>query len=186
MNELIEGPAGQIELDWEVQADAPAIGVICHPHSQEGGTMNNKVVTTVARAFHAASFGSVRFNFRGVGQSSGAFANGEGEAEDLACVLAWVQEKFPNADLYLAGFSFGSYVAYRTAPFWPLKKLICIAPAVEHYSFSELPGPECPCLVIQGEADEVSRVEFVLVLQLEQRLVDRDRRVRDWRQSART
>jgi len=157
VHHLIPGPTGQLELNITCPEGLvkPRFGIVCHPLPTGGGTMNNKVVTTVTRAFQASGMGSVRFNFRGVGKSEGEFDDGIGEVEDLLAVFKWVQQQYPDAEFLLAGFSFGSYVAYRASAKWPIKQLICIAPPVHHYAYTELPEPSCPLLVVQGEADEI-------------------------------
>lgn len=162
----LPGAAGAIEV-----ATTPAknvsqeVMVICHPHPLYGGTMENKVVTTVVRAAAAVEMATVRFNFRGVGQSEGEHDKGLGEAEDLLTVLAWLESVLPGAKLLLAGFSFGSYVAYRVATLTlykdKLEKLILIAPPVQYPEFSALPEPQLPWVVLQGEADEVVEPEAV-------------------------
>jgi alpha/beta superfamily hydrolase len=135
--------------------------VILHPHPLHGGTMQNKVVHTLARAFGELGVASVRFNFRGVGASAGGFAHGAGETEDALAVIEWVRAQRPGAAVWLAGFSFGAYVALRAAAPAQVSGLITVAPAVNLYDFSALAPPPCPWLLIQGEADEVVPVEAV-------------------------
>src|SRR5579883_2897349 len=84
--------------------------IICHPHPLHGGTMTNKVVTTLAKTFRDLGMRTVRFNFRGVGKSEGAFAEGIGETDDLLAVVKWAQTTCSNDKLWLAGFSFGAFV----------------------------------------------------------------------------
>jgi alpha/beta superfamily hydrolase len=155
---LLPGPDGQLEV-LAAPADQPEKNitvVICHPHPLYGGTMYNKVVTTLARTFKEMHMRTVRFNFRGIGKSDGSYGQGIGEVEDLLAVLQWVKQVRPHDDIWLAGFSFGSYIAACGAHQWPdVKQLICVAPAVEHFSFKELYPFPCPWLVVQGEADEI-------------------------------
>jgi uncharacterized protein len=153
----IAGPAGHLEVAVAVVNDStvPFTGVICHPHPVFGGTMNNKVVTTLARTFTLMGISSIRFNFRGVGESEGSFAEGVGESEDLLAVLSWLREVRPNHQIILAGFSFGAYVATRVASQWPAKQLITIAPPVNHFDFDSLTLPNYPWLVVQGGDDTV-------------------------------
>lgn len=133
--------------------------VICHPHPLYGGTMENKVVTTLMRTFNELDFKTVRFNFRGVGASTGEHASGIGETEDLLELLAWVHQVLPYDEIWLAGFSFGAYVAYRVATLSDYKRLIkgliLIAPPVIYSEFAMLPEPTMPWWVVQGEADEL-------------------------------
>jgi len=153
---LIQGPAGHLELlTLAAKEDAKGVAVICHPHPLYGGTLDNKVVHTLSRAFYHQGLHSVRFNFRGVGKSEGSFGHSEGEVEDLAAVLAWVDEVLPAQKIVLAGFSFGAYIAARGALSHSCEQLYSIAPAVSHQPYDLLPLLSCPWTVIQGEADEV-------------------------------
>lgn len=160
----LQGPAGAIEALTACPApnkEAGATAVICHPHPLYGGTLHNKVVHTLARAFVELGLRSVRFNFRGVGQSAGKFANGDGETDDLLAVIEWVRVHRPQDRIWLAGFSFGAYVALRAAARAQVAGLVTVAPAVHLYDFAALQLPTCPWLLIQGEADEVVPVERV-------------------------
>jgi uncharacterized protein len=161
----IEGPAGPLEAVVEDPAGAgssrpEAFVVVCHPHPQHGGTMGNKVVTTVARTFNDLALPTVRFNFRGVGASAGEFDDGRGETDDALVVLAWAQQRWPGAAPWIAGFSFGGYVALRAAGQATVarpQRLVTIAPALGRYfeSPEAIPAPACPWLIVQGDADEV-------------------------------
>jgi alpha/beta superfamily hydrolase len=136
--------------------------VICHPHPLEGGTMHNKVVTMLERALRESGLATVRFNFRGVGASEGEFDQGRGEGEDLAAVSQWVRRVHPDDALWLAGFSFGSYVALANAVRLDAAALITVAPPVgRSYGFDSIELPACPWLLIQGEADEVVDAQAV-------------------------
>ena len=155
---VLEGPAGRIEAAVELPKpdDARrAVAVIGHPHPPDGGTMNNKVVTTIARALAELGIASVRFNFRGVGQSAGEYDAGRGETLDYLAVAQWLQAQRPNDALWLAGFSFGAWVALRAARQLPVQQMVCIAPPVGFRDFTGVPAPPCPWLVVQGEADDV-------------------------------
>ncbi len=160
----LNGPAGALEVATDVPETAVAragVAIICHPHSQHGGSRHNKVVTIVERALRELGLCTVTFNFRGVGSSAGEYDDGRGETDDLLAVAAWVQKALPQHALWLGGFSFGSYVALRAAAQLPLQQLICVAPPVERWEFAGLTPPNCPWLVIQGEADEVVDAEAV-------------------------
>jgi alpha/beta superfamily hydrolase len=117
--------------------------------------MHNKVVHTLARAFTDLGLRTLRFNFRGVGASQGRFAHGTGETDDLLAVLAWVRAQRPDDAIWLAGFSFGAYVALRAAAASPVAELVTVAPAVHLYDFGAFAPPRGPWLLIQGGADEV-------------------------------
>jgi alpha/beta superfamily hydrolase len=161
---FFSGAAGQLEAVLSVPPEIrlPYIAILGHPHSLQGGTMNNKVVTTMARLFKELGIPSIRFNFRGVGQSAGAYDEGVGEAQDMEILAHLVLKEQPNVQLIFAGFSFGSYVTYQAAAHCPHALLISIAPPVHHYNFTEfLPGP-MPWIVAQGDEDEVVPVSLVL------------------------
>jgi alpha/beta superfamily hydrolase len=155
---LLPGPAGALEVATSVSEPGHArIGtaVICHPNPQQGGTMRNKVVTMLERSLRESGVETVRFNFRGVGASNGEFDNGDGESGDLVAVAQWVRQVRPGDALWLAGFSFGGYIALRSARSLGADVLITVAPPVDRYEFEELAMPTCPWLVVQGEDDEV-------------------------------
>jgi len=155
---LLDGPAGALEVavDRSEATPLPAVAIICHPLPIEGGTMHNKVVTMLARALRELGLDTVRFNFRGTGNSEGSFDEGVGETDDLRTVAAWVRAQRPEAALWLAGFSFGAYVSLRMAAELQPAMLVSIAPPVgRSWDFDTLVPPTCPWLVIQGEADEV-------------------------------
>jgi len=152
----IAGPCGSLDAILEVPdgINPSSFGVVCHPHPQQGGTMTNKVVHTLARTFNECGTPTLRFNYRGVGKSAGEYDAGVGETEDALAVIAWGRQRWPDAQLWLAGFSFGGGVALRAALRTPVARLIMVAPAAAR---DPLPStlPECPWLVLQGEADEV-------------------------------
>ena len=171
----IAGQAGALEAVVEDPGvQSPSYGVICHPHPLYGGTMDNKVVTTVARALQETGIPTLRFNFRGVGASAGEFDQGVGETADADAVAAWGAERWPGRSLVIAGFSFGGYVALRLAQQRLPRCLITIAPAVQGFAASTA-VPHCPWLVVQGDADELvdpSRViDWVNTLDPKPRLV---------------
>src|SRR5262250_1944742 len=115
-NTFFEGPAGRIEaILKEPATEVARIAIVCHPHPLFGGTMHNKVVYRIARAFQEAGFAVLRFNFRGVRLSEGTHDEGRGEENDLLAAMAFMEQKFPGAKLWLSGFSFGSAVMIRVA-----------------------------------------------------------------------
>ncbi|MFO1218178.1 MAG: alpha/beta fold hydrolase [Burkholderiaceae bacterium] len=149
------GPAGRLEVVIdEPPAPVRGVAVLCHPHPVHGGTLDNKVIQTLARAFVQLGYRSVRFNFRGVGRSEGHWDHGIGEVDDaLAVVQAFRDASLPLA---LGGFSFGGYVAAqaraRLGAEVPVERLVLVGPATS--TFEMPPVPE-NTLVIHGEADDV-------------------------------
>lgn len=156
---ILPGPSGELEViatpsKPEVVAQN-IVAIICHPHPLFGGTMNNKVVTTMMRAFGDMGIPCVRFNFRGVGKSTGEFAEGVGEQDDLLAVLAWVKETCPTAKIWLAGFSFGAAMSAHVASRVSVAQLVSIAPPVPRFDLLTLPPIMCPWLIVQGNEDDV-------------------------------
>ncbi len=156
---MLSGPAGVLEaqVDHALPDQARAgTAIICHPHPRHGGTMRNKVVTMLERALRESGLDTVRFNFRGVGASEGEFDEGRGESDDLRAVAGWVRQARPGDALWLAGFSFGSFVAYGVADELKAAALITVAPPADRdWGMEDTGRPGCPWLLIQGEADEV-------------------------------
>lgn len=152
----IAGPAGTIEAVVEApEGDAAAFAVVCHPHPLFGGTLDNKVVHTLARTFQELGTPTIRFNFRGVGGSGGVFAEGTGESDDADAVVEWGRQRWPGAALWLAGFSFGGAVAIRVADVKRAELLITVAPAVRRVPVDTSALPRCPWLIVQGDTDDV-------------------------------
>ena len=156
----IDGPAGVLVC----AIDEPAAGtllrgiaVLCHPHPQHGGTMDNKVVITLARAFVQLGYRAVRFNFRGVGGSAGSWDEGRGEIDDALAVIAQQRAAHPGLPLALAGFSFGGFVAAqaadRLAAAEPVQRLVLVGPATSRFTMPARVAPDT--VVIHGEADDV-------------------------------
>lgn len=154
---LISGPAGLLELAIDEPANARGLALVLHPLPTHGGTMDNKVVQTLARACVAMGYRTVRFNFRGVGGSEGVFDGGPGEIDDAEAVLRsqW-QEGEP---FVLAGFSFGAYVATKLAERQAPQKLALLGLAASRFPATTVP-PET--LVVHGEADEVVPLSAVM------------------------
>ena len=153
---MITGPAGAIEcaIDQPAQAPARGVAVLCHPHPLHGGTLDNKVVQTLARALVGLGYTAVRFNFRGIGKSEGAWNEGRGEVEDALAVIA--AHRQPGQALVVGGFSFGGYVASQAAARLPAnlaaERLVLIAPAVANFPMAAVPADT---LVVHGETDDV-------------------------------
>ncbi len=161
---FLNGPVGQLEVltTWPKQRQTQGTMVICHPHPLYEGTMHNKVVFTLAKAFDQLGLATVRFNYRGVGQSEGQYGQMIGEIEDLKAIITWVQSVLPQDDIWLAGFSFGSFISASVANQINAKYLVNIAPAVNHADFSNLKNISCPWLVIQGDQDDVVPYDEVI------------------------
>jgi uncharacterized protein len=155
----LEGPAGRLEALLDVPDDAAGLAVVCHPHPEGGGTMHNKVVHTLARAFIRGGFATLRFNFRGTGASAGSYDEGEGEVDDALAALAFMRARRPQGPSWLAGFSFGAAIAIRAAVRVPVDGLISVAPAARRFVSERAMQPECPWLIVQGDADELVGVE---------------------------
>jgi alpha/beta superfamily hydrolase len=154
----VAGPGGPLEcaLDQPAQDTAHSrprgLAVVCHPHPLFGGTMDNKVVQTLARAFVQLGYRTLRFNFRGIGQSAGAWDEGRGEVDDALAVIH--AQRGAGEALVLAGFSFGGYVATQAASRLVAKaeRLVLVAPAVVNFTAAAVP-PDT--LLIHGEQDDV-------------------------------
>ena len=157
----IPGPAGDLEALLAVAANSNLIAIICHPHPLHGGSMTNKVITTVAKACDELNMTTIRFNYRGVGSSEGKYDNARGEVEDLLAVHQWAQTKFPNAQYILAGFSFGSYICCAAASTIKPKALITIAPAIVRQSYEGVCSFSGNWWLIQGEKDELTDAKLV-------------------------
>ena len=166
---LIRGAAGDIEVAAHLPREARAIAVVAHPHPLFGGTMDNKVVTTLERAFRGRGAGTFRFNFRGVGASSGKHDEGRGETADLLTVVEHAARSLGPLPLWLAGFSFGGAVALRASASVDFARLVLVAPALRRltgHGLGEPPDPDDPDLgapgrhshentvVVHGDEDE--------------------------------
>jgi alpha/beta superfamily hydrolase len=157
----VEGPAGPIEVVHNVPGPAVrGVALVCHPHPLQGGTLDNKVVQTLAKTFFGLGYVAVRFNFRGVGQSAGTFDDGNGETDDALAVLARARARFgASLPVALAGFSFGSYVQTRLAERVAAERLVLVAPAVKRFAVRNV-APET--IVIHGDEDDVVPLADVL------------------------
>lgn len=161
---LIAGAVGNIEILISLPKDlneTSPITVISHPHPLYGGSMTNKVVHILAKSFSELSAITVRFNFRGVGKSEGEYDHGVGEAEDLKILASELRNWRPQSNIWLAGFSFGAYVATRAQAEIKPEKLLLVAPPVSMYPFDDLAEINIPWVVIQGGQDEVIEASAV-------------------------
>jgi alpha/beta superfamily hydrolase len=145
--------AGKIEtLIDDPETDRRGLLLVAHPHPLHGGSLDNKVVTTLAKTANEAGWVAVRPNFRGVGMSEGGFDAGVGESDDLLAVARFVETSYPDLSWVLAGFSFGAYVQHRVRQQLDARRLILVAPAVTLYPFDSVP-PDT--VVILGDEDEL-------------------------------
>ena len=163
---VIAGPVGQIEALYLDNEQPRGIALICHPNPVQGGTMLNKVVSTLQRTARDAGLITLRFNYRGVGASEGSHDMGTGEVDDAQAAAAWLLEKHPNLPLTLFGFSFGGFVAASLggrleAQGVQLKHLFMVAPAVMRLGEQDQLPAHVELTVIQPETDEVIDPQLV-------------------------
>lgn len=159
---LVSGLVGQIEVALSVPlGEATGFAIVCHPHPLMGGTMDNKVVTTLARVCRDAGLMAIRFNFRGVAASAGSFDHGIGEQGDVLALTQWAQTQFALPWRVLAGFSFGAYVSAQVhiglnaaSPAAQQPRLLLVAPPVTRFALSAQ-ALSAGTHVIYGDADEV-------------------------------
>ena len=157
---LLDGEAGPIEIvvHQSEQLPARAVAVVAHPHPLFGGTMDNKVVTTLARAFFDGGAATYRFNFRSVGASAGAHDEGRGETADMLQVIAHAQRAHPGLPLWLSGFSFGGAVTLAASEQVACSEMVLVAPAfsrLAHWANVQTGGnPPDTAIIIHGENDE--------------------------------
>jgi alpha/beta superfamily hydrolase len=161
-----QGHAGAMEALCDTPADLAIVGtaVIAHPHPLFGGTMQNKVVQTIARAFVQCGWQAIRFNFRGVGASAGVYDEGQGERADM---LALIDQVAPTGPLALAGFSFGAFVASHVVQALPperrLDKLVLVGPAASRFAVAPIaPDLHDRTLVLHGEQDDTVPLASVM------------------------
>ena len=161
---LLDGAAGVIEAQISYPEDfqrGGPIAVICHPHPLYGGSMSNKVVFMISRTFIEMGVATLCFNFRGVGKSQGSFDEGRGESEDLQMVVDWFRQQHPDSPVWLAGFSFGAYVAAHACEAVVPERLLLVAPPVSMFDFSAIEPIQVPYMVVQGAKDEIISPEVV-------------------------
>ncbi|HBD11294.1 MAG TPA: hypothetical protein DCZ13_04050 [Porticoccaceae bacterium] len=158
---LIPGPVGQLEVVADLpNASGPLAGagyfaVVSHPHPLYGGTMDNKVVTTLCRIYRELGVPVARFNFRGVGQSAGQHDHARGEVEDLCAVAAWMHAENRGATALLAGFSFGAAVTALACAPTAAGHCVLVAPPVERYAIANDSALACPTIAVLGSEDDL-------------------------------
>ncbi len=164
---IFNGPEGRLEGRYQhAKRDDAPVALILHPHPQHGGTMNNKVVYSLYHAFSRRGFSTLRFNFRGVGRSQGAFDSGLGELSDAAAALDWMQGHNPNATgCWIAGFSFGAWIAMQLMMRRPeINGFVAIAPPASIHDFSFLAPCPASGLMVHGDSDDIIPEESVAKL----------------------
>ena len=155
----IDGPDGKIET--VIDDPGPTrrgLALIAHPHPLHGGSLENKVVTTISKILHDLGYVAVRPNFRGVGLSEGTYDDGNGEVADMLAVLAFVRARYPDLALVLAGFSFGAVIQSRVSETAQAKHLLLIGPALNLFHMGAAPANT---LVIHGENDAIVPIDQV-------------------------
>lgn len=177
----IPGPAGPLEALLDLPAGSPRVGVVfAHPLPIKGGTMHTKVVYQSAKALNRIGCAVLRFNFRGVGRSAGTWDNGRGEMDDYRAAVDFLSGRYPDLEVWAAGFSFGSYIAMTSgADDDRICTLIGIAPPVNRYEFASVKLSTKPKFVVHGESDELIPLkavrEFYAQLQEPKEFVEIDR-----------
>ena len=157
---LIQGAVGDIETDVNDPGGARrGVALIAHPNPVQGGTKDNKVVTTLAKAFYSLGYVAARPNFRGVGRSAGEHDEGRAETDDLVAVAEYLRTRYGNGALVLAGFSFGSFVQTRVARRIAPERMVLVGPAVNRFPTETV---AVDTLVIHGEQDDIVPLQAVL------------------------
>ncbi|SDH97629.1 hypothetical protein SAMN05216603_1184 [Pseudomonas benzenivorans] len=163
---FIDGPSGQLQALWLDVPDARGVALICHPNPAQGGSMLNKVVSTLQRSARDAGLATLRFNYRGVGSSAGTHDMHSGEVDDAEAVAHWLRARHPQLPLTLLGFSFGGFVAASLGGRLEQQgiepaQLVMVAPAVSRLTAENPPAQRCPLTLIQPEDDEVIEPQVV-------------------------
>jgi alpha/beta superfamily hydrolase len=157
---MVDGAAGKIETDVNDPGDARrGIALIAHPNPLQGGTKDNKVVTTLAKAFFTLGYVAARPNFRGIGATEGSHDGGRGESDDLVAVAQRLGRDYGAIPVVLAGFSFGAYVQTLAAKRIEAERLVLVGPAVNRFPAETVPPGT---LIIHGEHDDVVPLAAVL------------------------
>ncbi|MEM7047634.1 MAG: alpha/beta hydrolase [Pseudomonadota bacterium] len=168
---ILNGAAGRTEALYAPAEDPKApLALILHPHPQQGGTMNNKIVFAMHKSFRARGFTTLRYNSRGVGRSQGVFDRGEGELTDAAAILDWLNVNHPQAAYcWVGGFSFGGWLAMQLLMRRPeIRGFVVVAPPAGTYDFTFLAPCPTSGLMVQGGCDEI--VDHQAVQQLAKQL----------------
>ena len=159
----IPGPAGTLEARLDLPSGPPRAVAVCgHPHPLHGGTMHTKALYQTAKALTRVGVAALRFNFRGVGLSTGSFDAGPGEQDDFRAAIAFARHRFPGLPVWAAGMSFGSWIAAGVGAADPRVSLVLlVAPPVDRYDYKELAAAGRPVFIVHGEDDELIPVADV-------------------------
>lgn len=177
---FLSGGAGAIEVLINGVEKPRAVALICHPHPLHGGTLDNKVVFTMARACRDSGVVAVRFNFRGAGCSEGVHDNGVGELEDASNLLSQIRSTLPGLPVVLAGFSFGAGVVAQLAQATNCSCVLLSAPPVPRYGLDDIKAISASLLLLQCDDDEV--VDSTSVYRWFERLSAPQKTLRRWQQ----
>ncbi len=163
---MLDGPVGVLEALYLDVIDARGIALICHPNPSQGGTMLNKVVSSLQRIARDSGLTTLRFNFRGTGKSAGEHDMRSGEVDDAQAALAWLQEQHPDLPIYLFGFSFGGFVTGSLSGRLQragiaVEQLYLVAPAAMRFNAKHVLADNCKLTIIQPEDDEIIDPEWV-------------------------
>ncbi|MDB5745749.1 MAG: Alpha/beta hydrolase [Massilia sp.] len=162
----LDGPAGKMECMLDLPEAAPrGIALVAHPHPLYGGTMENKVTQTLARTFVTLGYATARFNFRGVGQSEGVHDRGHGEVDDMAFMMAHMQEQYPGLPVALSGFSFGTFVQAQLHARLEneghphaIERMVLVGCAAGKWPMPHVPADT---ILIHGEQDDTITLQMV-------------------------
>jgi alpha/beta superfamily hydrolase len=159
----IPGPAGPLEALMDLPEGEPrAVAVFGHPHPLHGGTMHTKALYQAAKAMPRIGVAALRFNFRGVGRSTGTFDSGPGEKDDFRAALSYVEQRFPDLPIWAAGMSFGSWIALTVGAEDPrVSLLLAVAPPIDRYDFDVLKTSTLPKFIVHGENDELISIKEI-------------------------
>jgi alpha/beta superfamily hydrolase len=159
----IPGPAGPLEALMDLPEGEPrAVAVFGHPHPLHGGTMHTKALYQAAKAMPRIGVAALRFNFRGVGSSTGTFDSGPGEKDDFRAALSYVEQRFPDLPIWAAGMSFGSWIALTVGAEDPrVSLLLAVAPPIDRYDFDVLKTSTLPKFIVHGENDELISIKEI-------------------------
>ncbi|HEX7283349.1 MAG TPA: alpha/beta family hydrolase [Vicinamibacterales bacterium] len=159
----IPGPAGPLEALLDLPEGEPrAVAVFGHPHPLHGGTMHTKALYQAAKAMPRIGVAALRFNFRGVGSSTGTFDSGPGEKDDFRAALSYVEQRFPDLPIWAAGMSFGSWIALTVGAEDPrVSLLLAVAPPIDRYDFEVLKTSTLPKFIVHGENDELISIKEI-------------------------